>query len=194
MSQGDATEFPVELLDDGVEISAVVRSAYVLAHVRKFQEIIETADKIYAGFPRSVRESVESINCGDEDSSLDTATRDRLALTFAKHPQSVRDLMRVMLNEISLYIGVWFDQETEEGEYSPALYGVLDEDDVAVIEEMVTFVQKVGRRSTRQLLAFLRAANDGDWAYLLVQSKNRESEIRTRERISESSRSEFGIE
>jgi hypothetical protein len=174
----------IDLLDVGV----VIRSAYIISHIDKFLEIIEKSETIRHSLPREYRD----IFRGEDGAALTRETATRISYDFAKHPESVINSIKKMVLEIRQYVGVWADGEDEGDE--PCLFGMLEYNDMRVIEEMITFTQKVGTRSTRQLLNFLEAVNDGEFAYLVVKGKNRDSEVVMRHRISDSAKSEFGIE
>lgn len=162
---------------ESVEVSDVVRVSYIQSHLSMLQEIVDRADKIFSGYPREYRENIE-------DSGI-KEFRWTLSNKIAQMHPSIRVDLRKLLNELQLYIS-----EEEGGNR----IDLLDETDTEIIAEMVAFVQKVGRRSSRQLLNFLQAANDGERAYLLIEAHSRQSEIRHRYSVSQAVKNEFEIE
>jgi hypothetical protein len=176
-------------LEGLVDISGIARSAYVLAHVKKFLEIIDEADSVYAGFPKVLKEQLQCETCGHDD-NLNARAKGKLALAFAQLAPSVRDSVRAMLEETKNYIGVWMDEDCPDN----SLYGMLDKNDIAVVEEMIGFIQKVGSRSTRHLLTFLQSVNEGEYSYLLIRGKGRDSEVVQRHRLGPAARAEFDID
>lgn len=173
----------------GVETSAVIRSAYVMSHINKFVDMLDWADRIYAGFPKEVKECLDEIQDEEPGASFNETTKGRLAISFATLPLTTRANIRTAFQEVAQFVGVWLD----DGESESALYGILNPDDIAVIEEMLIFVQRLGSRSTRHLLQFLRAVNSGEWSFCLIQGKGKDSEVRTKYRVSGAVEQEFEI-
>ena len=184
MGVGEEFDSVVEGLAD---LSDVVRASYIMAHLSKLKDVITEADTIAANFPKVLREQLECESCS-HDTTLNTMAKGKLALAFAQLSPDIRHAVRVMLEETEQYVGVWMEDDT-------TLYGQLDTNDVAVVEEMVAFVQKIGSRSTRNLLNFLRAVNnDDEQAYLLMKGHGRSSEVRMRHRVSPETLTEFEIQ
>lgn len=184
----DVDELDVaELLTD---LTGVVRASYIMAHLKKFIDIIDEADSIYANFPKVLKEQLGCDNCG-HDVNLNARAKGKLALAFAQVGPDVRGAVKVMLEETQQYVGVWMpgSDDTPDG----SLYGMMDDNDIAVIEEMVAFVQKVGSRSTRHLLNFLRAINDDEHAFMLIKGAGRQSEVRMRHGVNDQTLSDFEL-
>lgn len=166
-----------------VDVSSVIRSAYILSHIKKMLEIIDEAETIYASFPRTLKDQISCDTCG-EDEDLQGRAKGEIALAIAQLSPQVRQQVRRMMEETQL-----FASNPSETHF----YGMLDEQDVMLIEEMVVFVQKVGRRSSRQLLSFLRGASEGERGYLLIESHGRQSEIRHAHYMTAVARAEFDL-
>jgi hypothetical protein len=177
-----------EDFSDSVELSSVVRSAYVMAHVGKFLDVLDQADMVYANLPKIIRDEL-SLGYTREESCV----KAKLAIAFAQIDPETRTNYRTMLEEVRNYVGVWLDDGDQDAPEA-ALYGMLSDVDISVIEQMITFIQKVGPKSTRQLLQFLESANEGDYSFLLIQSAGRSNEIRMRHDAPDATRAHFGIE
>jgi hypothetical protein len=162
--------------EDGISfpLDAVVKAAYAVNHVDRFMEMLDMARSIQHVLPKEIRKGIEQTDTLREE--LTSEMLSKLALDFARYPSAIIELMHTMLAEIRSYIGVWVDGEGEE----PKMYGMLDANDMKVIEEMITFVQRVGSKSVRQLLQYLESVNDGDHAYLVIEGGRRDCEIRVR--------------
>jgi hypothetical protein len=183
VSEEDA---PLELAD----LSSVLRTAYIVGHLKKLSDVVEEADRIYAGFPKELKEQLSCDECG-HDLHLDRKAKGKLAVTMAQLSPDVRSRVSCMLQEVTGYINGWLNDEepSADGE----LFGMLDKRDMAMIEEMLAFIQKVGGKSTRHLLSFFTSANEGEHGYLIIEAKGSKAEIRQRYSVSDESLREFGL-
>jgi hypothetical protein len=168
-----------------VDVEQIVRSAYVYSHVQKILEIMAEGDRIYTSFPKGVREQMECDSCS-KDTSINGRAAASLAISMAQLDPEIRRALKFMLEEVAQYIS-----SDDRGE---SVYGMLTKTDMAVISEMVEFVQKIGTKSTRHLLNFLQGTSDGEHMYLLIKGKGRESEVRMRYTISADTAKVFEIE
>lgn len=176
-----------ELLGDSFPLDGVIRAAYIVSHIEKFLKTVETAEYVHNSLPKEMREYFDSelhIENYNEEAMY------RLAFQLAKFSPSLLSSMKQMFHEIRTYVSVWVDDPDEIGE--PKLFGMLDPNDMKVINEMVTFVQRLGRKSVRGLLQFLESVNDGDYAYLIIEHTGN-SEIRFRYHISDAMKEELDL-
>lgn len=172
------------------DLSGVVRAAYIIGHLQKLLDVLDEADKIHAGFPKELKEQLACETCG-HDTNLSARAKGKLSLAFAQLGPDVRNTVREMMEQSCQYVGVWTGDSDDMDDLS--LFGMLDENDMKVIEEMIGFVQKVGSKSVRHLLTFLESANEGEHSYLLIEAHNRQSEIRHRYNVTQESLDEFGL-
>jgi hypothetical protein len=171
------------------DLAGVVRPALIFGHLDKFIDVMDEADRIFAGLPKETREELECRECG-QDTNLSVRAKAQLAMSFAQLGPDVRTNVRTMLEQVRQYVCNWTGEESpEDGD----LYGLLDTNDMKVIEEMIGFVQKVGTKSVRHLLTFLESSNEGEPSFLLIQAANRQSEIRHRYDVSPVVKDQFGL-
>jgi hypothetical protein len=181
----------VEDDEDGLmDVSAIARSAYIIGHIDKLLEVFARAEMLHQSLPKGMRQNVEKSMQWAASGELNETTMDRLAYDFGKYPPELINALQAMLIEVKHYVGVWVDCDDAD---RPELFGMLDEDDMNVITEMITFVQNLRARSTRHLLQFLEGANEGERGYLLIQRKGKDSEVVYRPRLSADTMAEFDL-
>ena len=115
---------------------------------------------------------------GNTPSGMETEDLHKmLAIDLAKYPL---DFMQEFVDALNR------DTHNEEEGY--------EELDLRVMEAVLLFIQKTGGSSVRQLLQFLEAVIEGDYAYLVVQACGRNREIRVRSHLSDEALKEFGFQ
>lgn len=167
-----------------VDVDDTAKAVYILSHLEKFKHVLELSDSVWANLPRTIREDMVC-----EGESLDSSSSHKLAIAIAQLPPGVRADMHKMIEEITQYVSTW-----QDGDQDVSLFGMLEDNDLAVVRETVAFVQLLGSHSTRALLHGLEAANNNEHCYILIQAKGKKSEVEQRRRISPEALSEFQIE
>jgi len=175
--------------DELIDVGAVARSAYIISHIDKLLQVMTEAELVHHSLPKELRTAVEGTLQLEDEQTLNETAIHRLAYDLGKYPASLVSVLKGMLVETRHYVGVWVEGDGEESQ----LFGMLTEDDIAVIELMVTLVQKVGARSTRHLLHFLEGFAEGERGYLVIQGHGSQSEIVHRTRISDHAKGEFDL-
>lgn len=168
------------------DIRDVVKSVQILTHVEKLLGVLDEADAVYASFPKALKEQLRCESCG-HDTDLISSAKGKIALAFAQLSPDVRAAVKTMLQEVHHHVSTWNVGDEYGG------LGALDSNDLSVIQEMITFVQRTGSKSTRHLLTFLQGANEGEPGYVLVYAKGRESEVRHKYDLPEGVLGEFGL-
>lgn len=166
-----------------VDVEDISKTAYALSHVSKIREVLDLADGIYSGYPRALRDLIKAEN------TPSASVNYRLAMALAELPPNTRAAIRVMVEELDQHIAEPIDCDPDGNSY-----GVLSETEMKIITAMVIFVQRLGKSSATSLLNALEASNSGDWNFILIQAKGRDSEVHTRRRLSPSTKAEFQIE
>lgn len=83
---------------------------------------------------------------------------------------------------------------TEAQSFLSADERFLDPDDLELVSQLLIFAQRLGPRSRRDLLHFLKGANEGERSYMLLEARGASSEAVFRSRIGKYTKGEFGIE
>lgn len=166
---------------NGVAFVDVAKAVQAESHLEHFLRAVEYAKEFKATLPKRTREVLE--DCAGHSQEFDEATVQRMALDLSKYPSHILEAMQCSLIGVRSYI-------TVEDEDAPC---GIDEMDLKVIEGMLLFIQRLGRKSVRQLCQFLESANEGDYGYLVIASKGRESEIRTRPYLAAAVKAELDL-
>lgn len=149
----------------------------VLSQVDEFIKVVRRANEMYKSYPKDVRDDIEEHACPKSAGNA-------MSSVLSMAGQDIRlDLMRA-LNEIKNFILKieGFDENMP-----------VDSDELKIIGEMFQFAQTMGRKSERQLLGFLQAANDDEWGALLLVKGKDGTEARHRLRLSETIRDHFDL-
>lgn len=166
-------------LGELIPLESVARTIEVLGHLETIDGLVQTADKIHTNFPKPVR---DSLVCGDcQEQGLDLHSAAKVSIALAQLDPKVRDELSRMIEEVRRFISE--DEEASE----------IDSDTLAVIAEMMVFIQGLGSRSVRTLLQGLKAANEGDYLYLLLEMQGSKREVVSARRVSETTKTDFGL-
>lgn len=167
-----------QIEDDLVSVDSITSAVYAINNLNCLLSIVEQAEKIYSLLPCSVRENLG--DCCGEDANSSA----RASMALAQLSPSSRRHIISMLEEVKHHLEFW----GADGESSRVESEQLD-----LVSEMLTFSQNLGSRSKRALLSSLKASNEGERGYLLLELGGRESEVAFRNKISEQTREEFAI-
>ncbi len=174
-------------IGQGISVDSLVQASYLLSHIDKFLHVIERAEYVHNSLPKEMRELFNAVGLLG---AFNEEAMQRLAFQLAEFPPPMISAMKLMFHELRQYVGIWVDPNPNGEDECVTM---LEANDMMVIEEMVTFSQHCGPKSIRQLLQFLRSANDGDWSVCMLQAQGKSVEIRMRYNMSNETLAEFGL-
>lgn len=175
-------------IGQGISVESLAQASYLISHIDKFLHVIERAEYVHNTLPKEMRDLFDPVGLLE---GFNEEAMQRLAFQMAEFPPPMVAAMKQMFHELRQYVGIWVDPEPNSDELEQ--FTMLEANDMMVIEEMVIFSQHCGAKSVRQLLQFLRSANDGDWSVCMLQAQGRSVEIRMRYDMSDETLAEFGL-
>lgn len=167
-----------------VDVSEAIGAAYILSHLEKIDSMVYMGDRIYSALPKIVKDTVVCGEC--EEDGLDSHSVAKVAVALSTLTPRVRQDLKRMTEELRAFVNSTLEPDEE-------FNGMLDEHMVELITEMVTFVQPLGSRSVRNLLHALKSANEGDWSFVMMQMKGKDSEVTVHRTIGPETKKELGI-